>query len=225
MACESETKIRVVIFDVGGVLANNLQWYNGWGEWFDESLHDEVEDARKAAWLEIKVGGCSLQDFWTRCLSAAKVNEGEQGHSWQEADANLSSQFHPYYFTLAIAQRLKERGYTIGICSNHALEWFTTIVDRFRLRDVFDDESLVIASYAVSCAKPSKEIFDVVMSRLRAKHADIKESEVAFVDDQAKNTSVAAALGINAVLYDAAVDGQQGLVDKLSAIGVDCRLK
>mmetsp|Transcript_12871 Transcript_12871/g.19474 ORF Transcript_12871/g.19474 Transcript_12871/m.19474 type:complete len:224 (+) Transcript_12871:46-717(+) len=220
MAVSNKT-VKAIIFDVGGVLADNLNWYDGWKEWLKSpNLFENVQKARHNAWMQIKVDGSfSLERFWTEVMKAGEIED----HEWKELNACLESQFRPFFWTLAVADRLKQRGYTIGICSNHSDAWFNLIVDRFRFRDVFTEPDLVIASYAVKAAKPSHAIFDVVMERLKKKHPEIRRNEVVFIDDQTKNTSSAEKYGWQTIQYNAGIHSQYDLIEALQSKSVDAK--
>ena len=211
--------IRAIVFDVGGVLADNLHWYEGWGVGtFDSSLQPTVEAVRLQAWNRIREDPeFSELEFWKQVLAAAKL---EERFTPQECDDILRRQFRPHFSTLSLAQRLSSRGYSIAICSNHSKAWFDEIFSRFRFADVFKDPQLVVPSYAVGCAKPSHSIFNVVMERLRVVYPDLTPDQVVLVDDQRKNTTSAESFGMHAILFDADVQSPTVLVQALHELGV-----
>ncbi|MDP2435991.1 MAG: HAD-IA family hydrolase [archaeon] len=207
---------------MGGVLADNLHWYQGWGEGtFDKDLEKQVEKARLAAWYKIRDDPTyPVGQFWGDVLTAAGLTSR---FTPEECNEILISGFRPYYGTLALAQRLSGRGYTIAICSNHAKEWFEEIMARFRVADIFSKPDLVLASYAAGCSKPTPEMFNMVLERLRVHHPGLLPEEVVLVDDQKKNTTAAASFGMRAILFDAAVQPPLDLVNALHDLGVVSR--
>lgn len=215
-----QTKVRVVYFDVGGVLAKNCDWYGFWGQWFDPSLQDAVEETRKDEWLKIRTNAeYPLEKFWSNILATAKVDPNV--HNWKEVDRILRKDFGPYNFTLAMAERLQNRGYQIGIISNHVDEWFTEITTCFRFRDIFKNPDLVLSSCYVGCSKPEQEIFEIAYTRAKAVLPDLQKSEVLLIDDQTKNTSAATKFGFQTLLFDAEVNSQYFLVKSLLDLQVD----
>lgn len=214
------SRIRAVVFDVGGVLAANLHWYEGWSEGLiADERRAAVEERRLSCWKRMREDpSLSEQAFWQAVLEEAGLASSIQVDLCQQA---IRRSWRPYFSTLAIADRLRSRGYEIAICSNHAQQWFEEIVARFCFSSVFQKPELIVASYAVACSKPSFSIFNVVMSRLTTQLPDLQRSEVVLVDDQLKNTTAAQSFGWNSILYDAAVQDPIVLVEALQSLGVN----
>src|SRR3989338_1802714 len=168
MSLTSQTsKVKAIIFDVGGVLASNLDWYRGWGEWLkDEEMKEKVEKNRKVAWENLKEQkDYGEERFWKECLEPAGLYNEE---NLRKCEKYIREGFKPYHSSLALAQRLQSRGYIVGICSNHSQEWFTEIYERFCFDSAFQNPHLVVASYQVNCSKPNFDIFNVVMDRIHS---------------------------------------------------------
>lgn len=213
-----ENPIKVVFFDVGGVLCSNCDWYYTWGKWFDPSLAEVVEEARKDEWAKIREDeDYPIEQFWTNILKAGQVDPNL--HKW--VDDLIQSQFKPFFFTIALADRLSQRGVTIGIISNHIKTWFTKLIEGFKIRSVFKDPNLVLGSCFVKCSKPSHDIFDLAFKRAQAIHPDLVPANVLVVDDQQKNIDSAKKYGFQVLLFDSEVNSQYFLVEKLQALGVD----
>jgi HAD superfamily hydrolase (TIGR01509 family) len=212
--------IKAVVFDVGGVLADNLQWYVGWGEQLAATpeLREQVEAVRLEGWRRLREDPAGGEEgFWQEVLTAAHLADR---FTPQQCNAFLQERFRPHFATIALAQRLAARGYLIAICSNHSKGWFEEIVTRFCLRHVFQREDLIIASYAVGCSKPSHDIYQIVHERLQRYEPTIAREEVVLVDDQRKNITAAEAFGLHGVLFDADVQPPLYLVDALVQLGV-----
>lgn len=81
----------------------------------------------------------------------------------------------------------------IWLLTNHRTAWIEQRLVRFGLRPLF---SRVLVSDALGALKPETSVFAPLLAHVRDPAA------VLFVDDQQKNVTVAAALGLSAVLAD-----------------------
>lgn len=105
---------------------------------------------------------------------------------------------------------------------------------------MFFFQRLIISSNFVECAKPSREIYEVVraatslsfpspflrsrsqaLKRAREVYPEIQPAQIAFVDDKLDNVQAAEAVGFRGILYDARKNPSAELVKGLVALGVD----
>ena len=90
----------------------------------------------------------------------------------------------------------------------------------------FSQAKQVIVSQAVMCAKPDKEIYMVLIDRVK-KHFEskgigpIEADEVFFIDDKQANVDAARAVGLRAEKFDARKDTPERLKELLRANGVN----
>ncbi|KAF0985201.1 hypothetical protein FDP41_000240 [Naegleria fowleri] len=109
----------------------------------------------------------------------------------------------------------------IGILSNHSKEWSHFIyhdLEGGELAKLFEKnlvkkgthcEDLIVWSCDVNHAKPEKEIYEILLERIR-KHvnSDIHPSQVCFIDDKDRNIEAAQQLGITTIHFDASLPEQ-----------------
>ena len=81
----------------------------------------------------------------------------------------------------------------VWLLTNHRTAWIEHRLERFGLRPWF---SRVLVSDALGALKPAPAVFAPLLAHVRDPAA------VLFVDDQQKNVTAAAALGLSAVLAD-----------------------
>ena len=81
----------------------------------------------------------------------------------------------------------------VWLLTNHRTAWIEQRLERFGLRPWF---SRVLVSDALGALKPEPSVFAPLLAHVRDPAA------VLFVDDQQKNVTAAAALGLSAVLAD-----------------------
>jgi len=171
-----EYNIRVVLFDMGGVIADDLfvPFIKGIENFIKiEFDQDKVHDKMKKLWNIIKVDkNYSEETYLTEVLTSFP-----QLHiTVEDLKHIVRDTFHPFYGTIAIVERLsKSNKHKIGILSNHADKWFAAMLDKFSLHKLFKDPSLVISSHEVGFGKPDKEIYAFGYDRVKVLLPDIKK--------------------------------------------------
>ena len=100
-----------------------------------------------------------------------------------------------FHESWAVARRLRNSGYIVGIISN-AVPPMPFSKKSKLLNEPSKLFRPVIFSYKVKSVKPEKQIFEI--ARRRSK---VKFSEMAFCDDKLRNVRAAKRLGIRAFLY------------------------
>jgi FMN phosphatase YigB (HAD superfamily) len=213
---------NAVIFDVGGVLADDMHMPMLMKLAQKRDKPQQVERFRRAgsdAWRKIAVDSDYTEDqFWAEIIKEAGLTE-----TVEELKAMLRCErMRPFWGPLALAERLKKRGYLVGMLSNHCREWFTELWLRFRLGDIFDGD-LCVVSFQIGCTKPDWPHFrpySAIYERLH-RVAGVKKSNCVFVDDKKANVDAASAFGMDSKVFDARKDDVVELVHYLVARGID----
>lgn len=134
----------------------------------------------------------------------------------------LRDSLQSYLYTITTAGKLNRKiGLPIGILSNHSEEWFAAISDKFKFRETFLDDQLIVVSQAVGLAKPDAEIFKLTLDRLRKRNPSIDPSQVLFIDDKKNNADAAAKFGFRALEFDASGSSEAEFHAKLAAFGLN----
>jgi len=94
---------------------------------------------------------------------------------------------------IAYMRKLKEKNLKVALLSN---AWVNTRQNMIHLYDFLDLFDVSIFSAEVGLRKPDERIFKLVLERLQ-----VSAPEAIFVDDYEPNIEGAAALGLNAILY------------------------
>jgi len=223
---ESRPSIRVVFFDLGGVLASDL-----WDPLMqlvtermqlNETARRQFRESISALWNVVKVRNEPSEDwFWHELLQLHPTLR--EHFSAAALGEQLRQNVRVFYATVAIVERLHTASLRrIGMLSNHQYEWFEYILQRFQLRNVFD-QRLLMSSHAVGCAKPSDAIYTTALERARVVLQDPALAPVSllFIDDKPVNVEAARRMGWNAIHYDARVHRSAELVAELQRFGVD----
>ena len=94
---------------------------------------------------------------------------------------------------VSFAERVKDK-YNLVLLSNDISEWSELIVRNFGIEKYFSQR---IVSADVKCRKPSLEIYDYTLEKIKASPA-----ECIFIDNDVKNLLAAEEVGISAVLFN-----------------------
>jgi FMN phosphatase YigB (HAD superfamily) len=209
-----------VIFDVGGVLADDMHGpmledladarYPAW-------RRQAILDAAAVPWRRFSTDEAYTEDrFWTEVAAAAGLNESVA----QLKQMLRETSFRVFWQSMAVADRLRKRGYLLGILSNHAKPWFEELTTRFRLFDVFEPR-ISIASYQIGAAKPEDRAFTVLLERIRTVRPAIEAAGCIFIDNKQSNVEAATKLRLQGIQYSALEDPVSKLVRLLAGFGVD----
>lgn len=100
-----------------------------------------------------------------------------------------------YPDTLEVLQTLKDKGYKLGLLSNTDNFSVDFVLDKFKLRDMFD---VVVLSYDVGLLKNNPKMFEMALEKL-----DIKPADAIMVGDSLETDIPGAkAAGVEAILVD-----------------------
>ncbi len=187
----SQNKIKVVIFDFGGVL---VDWspHNLYRRYFEQP-HD-------------------IDRFLAEINFAEWNAQQDKGHPFAQAVAEHSNKFPQHaelikaYHerwedsivgaidgTVNILRQVKQRGYLVYGLSNWSAETFPLVKDRFKFFELFDD---IVLSGDVKMIKPEPEIFHLLLKKIGRPAQDCL-----FIDDSLANIKVANEIGFKTIHF------------------------
>ncbi len=183
--------IQALVFDCGGVVLRDLEntHYDRW----EARLGLQPGELKQRLWYgplwaQAELGQLSEADFWV----AAGRDLGLQPAEIEQLARDLWASWVVDPDVLALIDRARER-FRIAMLSNatdaleDALSRILGIADRF---------DPIINSARCGIAKPSPEIYQLLLSRLQ-----LEPGEVVFIDDRAENVTAAAALGMHVIWF------------------------
>eukprot|EP00041_Stephanoeca_diplocostata_P021635 m.506657 g.506657 ORF g.506657 m.506657 type:complete len:270 (-) comp21876_c0_seq2:2593-3402(-) len=244
-ASAQRARVTTVVFDVGGVLANDGLPSAGAETIFrtlDMDVNPEtVKRACRTFWDEVKVGNISSEAFYRGVLEKL----GHDPERWHEFHTLHMDQFGGLVGErtkqiLTLLRRIKSSGYQVGVISNHVTSWLEDIFTRSGYDAVFgaavlsaeSDVSacarlspLVVVSDAAQCGKPNPKIYKYFLDALRTHTGSTQSDEelaasCVFVDNKKANVDAATALGFGGVHYFAMEQTEADLEALLSTAGV-----
>lgn len=187
---ERAAAIRAVLFDFGGVLAE---------EGFREGLYALAREqgldpiaVHRAAFEAVYTSGYVVGrgtegDFW-RLLQRMTGLKGENSAMRQA----ILSRFELRPRMLDIVRSLRQQGYITGILSDQS-DWLDRLDSKLHFYQIFDK---IYNSYHVGKGKRDPSIFDDVLADL-----DLAPSHVLFVDDDPSNVERARSRGLKGLLF------------------------
>lgn len=191
-----DSKIKNVVFDLGGVLIN-LDFDNCLNAFRKAGFRDIEKQAcqfRKGFFSQFELGEISPEEF--RKAIRKEVSEALSDHEIDDM-WNLMLLDIPRE-KLDLLLKLREH-YMVYLLSNtNRIHWDYACEQMFcyrgfRVNDFFED---IFLSFEMHKAKPEKDIYEQMM-----KEANILPEETFFIDDSAINCQAAISLGIQSYHY------------------------
>ena len=156
--------------------------------------------------------GLPAPEYWRRVAADLGRTGASDGVLDRLIDVDVESWTHYRDEMWALARQFRSRGGRLAMLSNGVPE----IVAKIRLdHDLQADFDTVVISFEVSLAKPDRRIYLLTLERL-----GVEAGEALFVDDRAVNIDAAAAVGMDALLFDGA-PAMRDLARRLDAMGSD----
>jgi epoxide hydrolase-like predicted phosphatase len=198
--------IKNIVFDFGGVLlTEDDNWL-----YFDETKNllevddEQLEKAWNFAWPDARSGTIDEAEFFKKFLQSLFGNYNS------DLVLKLKSIYRKHAGKLNTFKLLPElkRNYKLLALTNAAKDWLQFKTDKFSLEKYFD---LIISSCNEGVAKPSKEIFLILIEK-----GKIDPKETVFVDNWEKNIKPAQELGFKTILFK---DKEQ-MIKEMRELGV-----
>lgn len=190
---------QIIMFDLGGVLTldlHRLLIQTLISERYPEHDLDGLMAASKPAWRRFSCGEQpSEQVFWQETLAATQLEE-----SIEALQERIRSHMLIHPESLAFAQGLKQRGYRLGLLTNHARPWFEEVMNRFELWPLFE-AGLIIISYMCGHSKPHSCMYQLLAERLTQYVALPVQQHCLIFDDKRSNVEAARKFGFQARLF------------------------
>lgn len=200
-----ESKVKAVIFDVGGVLSvpthpviKNREKVSGVHDYIAEKLKidsDSWFDSIDSVYADSIIGKVSKREFLKVVSKKLGISEKKLflivKDSYYKKMKKNSKLFE-------LAAKLRKNGYIAGILSD---QWAlsTELIIPYKDRKEFD---FSIISTEVGVRKPDLKIYKLLMKRLKKIDKRIKVSNVLFIDNREWNLIPARKLGIKTILFE-----------------------
>ena len=206
---ESTLPIKVVFFDVGGVLVLDFihqkvkDLADRYGK--NRELQRILEVSAKIR-PQVDLGNLGESEFWVRILQEVGVQASER-------DCQCEPYFRAIDGVQAVAQDLRAKGLRTAILSNDSRELALLRRERFGFDNIFDD---IIISSEHGMIKPDEKIFQLALNR-----SAVTADECVFIDDREENILTARSLGFHGIIFEGVAQLEVEL-EKILKRGVTC---
>ena len=192
--------IRVVVFDIGGVLEINPD--TGWQEKWEQRLHltvAQIDERFIRLGKDGSLGTCTEEEWQAGLreitgLDQAQANEFMQD-LWQWYLGTLNVELADFFASL-------RPRYQTAMLSNSFVGARRREQELYRFHEMTDD---VIYSHEVGLAKPDRRIYALTCQRL-----GVQPAEVIFLDDAEPNVIAACEFNMQGILFK---DNAQAIAD------------
>lgn len=134
-------------------------------------------------------GEITEEEYWKKIIK--KNNWNIDVKLFKKA---IRNNFREIRGTREIIEKLREKGFKLGLLSVHAKEWIDYCNKKFDYHKLFYS---ILYSFEVGIRKPDKRIYELILERLKA-----KPNECVFIDDQERNLVPARELGMKTVCFE-----------------------
>ena len=183
-------KIQAVIFDWGGVLAEDP--FPGLASYCAAALEVGEQEYCRAFNMfidDFQIDRITEQQFWSKMTGKLKVAMPKAKSLWGDA---IAAVYQSRQKVFSIAEGLKQARIKLAILSNTEKPCIEFL--RRQLSDTFDT---IVFSCLEGSAKPKSEIYELTLTRLGT-----QAGQTLFIDDRPENTEGAKRVGLHTILFE-----------------------
>lgn len=194
--------IKTIIFDLSEVYLRGLF---GTHELLSKRLGIKIESPDLLTPLTIRLfeGKITEDEFW-RTLR----NKNKWDIRVKELKKIVRSNFREIEGMREIIEKLKKKGYKLGLLSVHTREWVEHCEKQFDYHKLFHS---ILYSFEIEVCKPEKRAYELMLKKIKS-----KAENCLFIDDNPENLIAAEKLGIKIILFESA----QQLINELKKRGI-----
>jgi putative hydrolase of the HAD superfamily len=199
-----QNKITTIIFDLSEVFLTGLKASEDhWAKQWNIKPQEVYEKIHKESLTDFFNGKISEDEFWSQIIKKHKWKIG-----LDEVKRIVRSNFKEIEGTREIVEKLRARGFKLGLLSVHGKEWIEHCEKKFDYHKLFHS---VLYSFEISICKPDIKAFEHVIIKLNA-----PAKECLFIDDTEQNLVSARKLGMKTILFK----NPKQLIRELKALGI-----
>ena len=202
-----ETKIKTIIFDLGGVLIDWNPRYVYRDIFDDEEKIDWFfENICTHEWNEKQDAGRSLEEATEELVLKHPEYENEVRAYYGRWEEMLGGPIHD---TVEILRSIKEtNNFSLYALTNWSAETFPVALDRYDFLKWFDG---IVMSGEEKTRKPFADIYHTLLNRFK-----VHPAEAVFIDDSLRNVKGAEEVGIKGIHFQS----PQQLSEELKQLGI-----
>ena len=199
-----KNKVKIIVFDVGGVLAlphyyikKGEKEFSGIHESIAEKIgitFDEWFDAIDVLYAQATVGTISGARFIDLVSKKLSISKKKLVHILYQTYKTHMKKNNELY---RVIEKLRKKKYSVGVLTD---QWYFSRESIFPKKEnkFFD---FVIVSYEVGMKKPDPALYRLLMKIIREKNKTFVPSDVLFIDNRAYNLIPAHKMGMKTLLF------------------------
>ncbi|MFH1751824.1 MAG: HAD family phosphatase [archaeon] len=181
--------IKTIIFDLAEVY---LKGTAGLKDYFKDKLLFKASDLKgKVKDIEFNLfmeGKITEDEFWKKIIQRNNLNI-----TIEELKKVVREEFDEIEGTREIIEKLKSKGFKLGLLSDHSREWVDYCNKKFDYHKLFHS---TLYSFEAECLKTDKRIFELILEKLGEKPEDCL-----FIDDKKENIDIAKSIGLKTIQF------------------------
>jgi len=182
--------ITTIIFDLAEVY---LKGFCGVEDYLEETLGMKAIEIRNKLqgapeFEPLMEGRITEDEFWKKVIQ--RNNWDIEIRHFKKA---IRDNFEEIEGTREIIEKLKEKGFKMGLLSDHSQEWISHCEKKFDYHKLFHSTQY---SFEVECCKTDTKTFELLLKKLGE-----KTENCLFIDDSEKNINVAKSIGLNTIQF------------------------
>ena len=183
------TMITTIIFDLAEVYLKGIK---GIEYYLEPILNKKAKDIylslKGKKFIDLMHGKITEEEYWSKV-----IKENNWKINISSLKKAIRNNFNEIEGTRDIIEKLKEKGFKLGLLSVHSKEWIDYCEKKFNFHKLFHS---ILYSFEIEICKPDERAYKFILKRLK-----VKPEECLFVDDSPKNIEVAKKLRINTILF------------------------
>ena len=185
----SKYMITTIIFDLAEVC---LKGFYGVEDYLEDILnmkHNVIRNKLQVPEFRLLMEGkITEEEFWKKL-----IQRNEWNIEINEFKKAIRNNFEEIKGTRDIIEKLREKGFKLGLLSDHSREWIEHCNDKFDYHRLFHSTQY---SFEVECCKTDKKTFELFLEKLGE-----KPEKCLFIDDSEKNIDTAKSIGLNTIQF------------------------
>lgn len=181
--------ITTLIFDLGEVILKGLRGVDHLLEPLlnlnPECIWEQLKGPELDAFFHSKI---SEEEYWLKTAQKNKWNIRVD-----QLKEIIRKNFQEIHGTREILEKLKQKGYKLGLLSIHGKEWIDYCDRKYDYHKLFHSTCY---SFEVGVSKPDPKAYLHILERLQA-----NPKECLFIDDKEENLKAARELGLQTILF------------------------
>ena len=182
---------KAVLFDMDGVIVNSERY---WVELEEEEIYPAVVEGSVATEETTGMNFREIYDYLDDRYETTASKEEFVGRYEEAAREIYGEQVEPMDGLRELAADLRDSGREVALVSSSPHDWINRALDRFDLRESFDE--VISAEEIDGASKPEPDVYEYAAERV-----GVAPEECVAVEDSTNGVRAAKAAGMLAVGY------------------------